>query len=123
LHSLRTYSYKLPGDKPAAVKDYNVGLTYGQRGWITALTTSDKMSTFNLSAAYAPSSNVTGVAVAAVTPEKNTQLVTVGLKYACNPNTTMRAKVSLALQAMAWLIYCLDCVFALAAALQDIPPH
>ena len=52
------------------------------------------MSTFNLSAAYAPSSNVTGVAVAAVTPEKNTQLVTVGLKYACNPNTTMRAKVS-----------------------------
>lgn len=87
-------SYKLPGDKPASVKDYNAGLSYGGRGWLTSLTTSNKMATYNMSACYTPAYNVTAAVLASVTPESNVQSVTVGVKYVCNPRTTLKAKAT-----------------------------
>ncbi|KAG5180109.1 voltage dependent anion channel [Tribonema minus] len=87
-------SAKLPGDKPAALSDYNAGVAYGGTGWFTALTTTNKMATYNLSATYAPAKNVTAVVLASLTPETGAQSVVVGTKYVCNPNTTLRAKAT-----------------------------
>ncbi|CAM9516937.1 unnamed protein product [Chrysoparadoxa australica] len=86
-------SYKLPGEKPPSVKDYNVGVSYGAKKWFGALSTADQMKTYKLSASYTPTKDVTGALVASATPEKNSQVVTAGVLFSCNPKTTMRAKV------------------------------
>jgi hypothetical protein len=84
--------YKLPGEKVAAVKDYNVGVSYGGKGWFAALTTSEKMTTYNFSATYSPAKNITAALLASTTPETSAQSVDMGVKYVCNPKTTVRAK-------------------------------
>eukprot|EP00611_Tribonema_gayanum_P006211 TRINITY_DN1549_c0_g1_i5.p1 TRINITY_DN1549_c0_g1~~TRINITY_DN1549_c0_g1_i5.p1 ORF type:complete len:308 (-),score=121.43 TRINITY_DN1549_c0_g1_i5:595-1419(-) len=85
---------KLPGDKPAALSDYNAGLSYGGTGWFTAITTSNKMATYNVSASYAPAANLTTAVLASTTPESGAQTLTVGFKYQCNPATVLRAKMT-----------------------------
>lgn len=86
-------AYHFPGEKAGQLSDYNVGVSYGRPQWLAALTTTNKLATYNASVVYQPVVDLKSSLVADVTPEKSLQNLSLGLLYNLNRDTNLRAKV------------------------------
>eukprot|EP00752_Nemacystus_decipiens_P014796 g13172.t2 len=80
--------------KGSALKSYSVGAATGGSKWGASLTCTNKMQTYNASGYYILQPNLVGSVMAACTPETSENSFQAGVRYQCNPKTTIRAKVN-----------------------------
>eukprot|EP00903_Cladosiphon_okamuranus_P020227 g18566.t2 len=80
--------------KDSALKSYSIGASTGGSRWGASLTCTNKMQTYNASGYYILQPNLVGSVMAACTPETSENSFQAGVRYQCNPKTTIRAKVN-----------------------------
>ncbi|CAN0230079.1 unnamed protein product [Ectocarpus sp. 6 AP-2014] len=80
--------------KDSALKTYSVGAATGGSRWGASLTCTNAMQTYNASGYYILQPNLVGSVMAVTTPEKSETSFEAGVRYQCNPKTTVRAKMN-----------------------------